>query len=111
MPYKIHPPDTVTTPKTCVSDVKVIYNGGDKHGDYSIARLKWNGKDVIGIRWNISEKEAQDPDKKVGKKICLGEPNSRGYPTWFILPKDFLLVLAKKDNFYAKIDEILKELS
>ena len=81
MPYKYKNPSNVISPKKYVSDVKPIFDNGAFHGAYSVAKLKWKKKDVIGIRWNINESEASDPNKMSGKKICVGEPNSRGYST------------------------------
>ena len=111
MAYKYYLPKTVISPRKNVSDIKVIHDGGNVHGAYSVARLKWNNRDVIGIRWNISENEAYDPAKKAGKTICKGEPISRGYPTWFILPIGFLTAMKGKNDFNKKIDEFLEELS
>ena len=40
------------------------------------------------MRWHIAPTEYElnaDNDK-----ICLGYPNTRGYPTWFILPDGIL---------------------
>ncbi|WP_165732711.1 hypothetical protein [Polaribacter sp. 20A6] len=90
MPYIINHPSTVLSPKRNVKNVTVFYNGGAVPGGYSVAKLKWNGNDVIGIRWNITENEIHDKDKISGKKVCLGEPNSRGHSTWFILPDDLI---------------------
>ena len=48
-------------------------------GGYTIARLVYEGRDVIGIRWNgYKEKD-------------IGFPNSHGHGTWFILPKEVAL--------------------
>lgn len=90
MPYRINHPLSVLSPKKNVKNVTLLYNGGPLPGGYSIAKLQWNGKDVIGVRWYISENEVHYTDKISGKKVCLGEPNSRGYSTWFILPDNLI---------------------
>lgn len=51
---------------------------------YSIASFIWDNEKRIGIRWN-----------KV-KESDIGYPNSRKYPTWFILPKEIGLIIAEK---------------
>jgi hypothetical protein len=93
MALKSNSPATVISPKKNVKNVMVLYDGGTGYGRYSVAKLKWNNKDVIGIRWNVSENEANHPDKISGLKVCLGEPNSHGNSTWFIVPDDLLNVL------------------
>jgi len=64
-----------------------MYDGGEN--SVSIAKITWFGKIVIGMRWNVSMREWDNPNKnKPGGNICLGNPISRGYPTWFILPPE-----------------------
>lgn len=111
MPYRYKLPVEVISPKDKVSDVKPIFDNGNFHGAYSVAKLKWNKKDVIGIRWNINEREADKPNKRSGKEICKGEPNSRGYSTWFILPDDFILQLIsdKRSNLVMELKEYLNK--
>lgn len=67
-----HPRDVVS-PKSHVSNVDVIYAGAGE-GSWSVARLRWDGEPVLGIRWNG---DGVNP---------LGSPQSRGIPTWFIVP-------------------------
>lgn len=67
-------PHNVTSPKHSVSDLQPIYDGGED--SFSVALLKWDGNPCIGIRWHdVSPKP--------------GNPQSRGLPTWFIMPKEF----------------------
>lgn len=91
-----HRPATVLSPRDCVSDVQVIFDGGTGSNRYSVAELKWRGRPCIGIRWNITERELNDPAKVNNTKTCIGEPNSRGYATWFILPDGFLEALLQR---------------
>lgn len=104
-----HPANTVTSPKDCVDNVRVIYDGGAVKGEFSVAVLEWQGNPCIGIRWNITERELYNPDKQSGKVICVGEPNSRGYATWFILPDSFLTELLQGGNISREIKKYLGE--
>ena len=67
-----HPRDVVS-PKNHVSNVDVLYAGAGP-GSWSVARLHWDGEPRLGIRWNG---DGANP---------LGNPQSRGIPTWFIVP-------------------------
>ena len=73
MPYV--DPETVKAPRRLVSIVDVLHNTG-KDG-WSVARVHYGGEPRLGIRWNG------------GKKSGLGTPQSRGTPTWFLLPREF----------------------
>ena len=86
MSYQIKDPATVLSPRTNVKNVQVLYNSGAVPGAFSVAKLEWNGREVIGVRWNMTENEIHDPNKINGVTECVGEPNSRGYSTWFVLP-------------------------
>lgn len=66
-------PDLVRSPKSKVSDLEVIKDTGED--GWSLAKLKWEGKQVLAVRWN-------------GNSENVGTPQSRGLPTWFILPDD-----------------------
>jgi hypothetical protein len=109
MPYRINNPATVLSPRKNVKNVTVLYNGGAVPGGYSVAKLKWNGNDVIGVRWNITENEVHDKDKISGKNVCLGEPNSHGYSTWFILPDDLIGKLITGDILAKDLKQYLDE--
>lgn len=110
MPYVYKLPQTVLSPVKNVKNVRVLFDGGNTHGAYSVARLKWNGNEVLGIRWNINENEAGDPKKISGAVTCLGEPNSRGYSTWFVLPDDFIGKILSGSDLRDKLQEYLAEL-
>ncbi|HBS80576.1 MAG: hypothetical protein CMK99_21250 [Pseudomonas sp.] len=68
-------PKEVVSPKQSWRLVEVIHNTGDD--GWSAAEGKWNGKKVLGLRWNGSESDDG-----------VGSPQSRGYPTWFIVPTE-----------------------
>jgi len=72
-------PETVQSPKGRVADIDVLYNKGPSPQSWSIAKLKWDGADAIGIRWNG---ELDQPGS--------GTPQSRGNATWFIVPPEIV---------------------
>lgn len=77
-------PLNVVSPRDCVSNVNVIFDGGEE--SFSIAEMDWEGTNAVGIRWNVASREWDDSEKLAGKKECKGMPVSRTYPVWFILP-------------------------
>lgn len=87
MPY-IHP-SLVISPKASISkdSVTVVYDGGEvSPGDpwtgWSVAEMEWDGNPAVGMRWN-------------GGGTSIGNPQSRGVPTWFILPDPIAEVVLK----------------
>ena len=66
-------PKMVRSPKQLVKNLEVIYDGGED--SWSLVNLEWDKKPSLGIRWN-------------GNEDSIGTPQSRGIPTWFILPKE-----------------------
>jgi hypothetical protein len=77
-------PRVVLSPKGAISDLVVLYDGGeqdyasnDAWRGWSIAELDWYETPRLAVRWNGSDAEGHSP---------LGNPQSRGIPTWFILP-------------------------
>ena len=78
-------PETVWAPRTCVRAVEVIYDEGP--GKWSVARVNWEDEERIGIRWNGGEGPG------------VGNPQSRGKATWFIVPEPLeQVVLAKVEQ-------------
>lgn len=71
-------PEDVTSPAKHWSLFKVIYRGDAEEvgspRDYSIAIGNWDDEPSLAIRWNAC---AWRP---------VGNPQSRGLPTWFIVP-------------------------
>jgi len=76
-------PATVWAPRVAVRSVEVLHNTGP--GGWSAARVNWEQEDRIGIRWNGSEQEGG-----------VGNPQSRGNATWFILPRELETVVLDK---------------
>lgn len=82
---KYNKPTQVRSPREYVKHIKSLYDGGEE--GCSIAILEnCNGKQHIGIRWNVSEKEWDDSRKTEEEMVCVGMLQSRGYSVWFILP-------------------------
>lgn len=79
-------PRMVTSPKGRVDRLDVIHDFGE--GEYAVATLLWDGLPAVGVRWNGGDTP--------GAFQGLGNPQSRGIPTWFILP-DAIATLVK-DN-------------
>jgi len=76
-------PRMVLSPKGRVENLTVIFDGGEH--SYSVARMDWDKNPALGVRWNGGDKEG------------LGNPQSRGIATWFILPHEIAnLVLANQ---------------
>jgi hypothetical protein len=84
------PPNTVTSPRDCVSNINVIFDGGTGSSPFSVAKLDWDGAPCIAMRWNVGQREWDDPEKLNNQKVCAGMPVSRGFPVWFVLPKELL---------------------
>jgi hypothetical protein len=69
-------PHTVVSPKNRVASVDILYDDGP--GSWSVARLEYDHvPDRVGMRWNGNEDEAG-----------IGNPQSRGRPTWFVVPDE-----------------------
>lgn len=79
-------PTTVIGPQDLIDDVDVLYDGGED--GVSIARLTWNGTPVIAMRWNVAQREWDNPDKANEAQTCMGMPVSNAHPVWFILPHE-----------------------
>ena len=70
-------PDKVTSPRRQWALIRVLETGDkpDSFGNrVAIAIGKWEGEPVLAMRWNGS------------KGSPIGTPQSRGLPTWFIIP-------------------------
>ena len=87
--YSYKNPKFINSPKGMVEVVEVIYDGKDDPA-YSLAIIKWENIYKLGIRWNIAYSEWDDYRKQNGQDECIGNPQSRGIPTWFVLPDDMM---------------------
>jgi hypothetical protein len=74
-------PRTVLSPRGSVRNLNVLFDGGiwddakPSWSGWSLAKLTWDGGPAVGVRWNGVLGEG------------VGNPQSRGLPTWFILPE------------------------
>ncbi len=68
-------PTTVIAPQDHIRSVNILYNGGP--GRWSVAQLEWDGEECTGMRWNGNDDERG-----------IGNPQSRGRPTWFVVPPE-----------------------
>ncbi len=75
MSHKYILPENVCSPKQRWSLIKVLHDGGED--GYSIALGRWDNNACIGMRWNG------------GEGSSIGNPQSRGLPTWFIVPENY----------------------
>ena len=86
MPYV--DPKTVLSPRTRLKEIiEVLHDGGPgavPWANWSAAILDWEGEPCLGLRWN------GDDDSSVGN------PQSRGQATWFIVPKELSDTVLKK---------------
>jgi hypothetical protein len=73
MATKHVPPTEVISPKARWSLIAVLDDAGAS--GIAVALGKWDHKPVLAMRWNGDD--GPNP---------IGNPQSRGLPTWFILP-------------------------
>ena len=78
-------PEKVLSPRGLVRRVRVIHDTGPGAHSWSVAEVRWGDEDAIGIRWN-------GDDHQQG----VGNPQSRGHPTWFIVPRELEKVVRKE---------------
>lgn len=69
------PPTQVMSPKRRWTLVSLLYDEGEGGGAVAIGY--WDGVRVLAMRWNGDDQSQ------------IGNPQSRGLPTWFIVPRHF----------------------
>ena len=81
-------PSEVNSPKNRWRLAQVLHEGGA--GGWAVAEGQWdeNGRwgDVLAIRWNGTNESP------------IGNPQSRGLATWFIVPDELESAIRKKIN-------------
>lgn len=85
-------PNMVTSPKARIRDLDVIYDGGEE--GWALAKMKWDDYDVVAMRWNGGSNDPRFPG--------IGNPQSRGVPTWFILPGEVADVIIDMLKLHKK---------
>ena len=78
------PPKDATSPQDHWNLSCVVYDGGP--GNIAVAFGQWDENEVVALRWNGNSQ----PHKEVGN------PQSSGFPTWFILPHEFGVAVIKE---------------
>jgi hypothetical protein len=73
MATKYISPASVVSPKAHWSLIDVLDDQGS--GKISVALGRWDNCPVLGMRWNGNDNSS------------IGNPQSRGLPTWFIMPE------------------------
>lgn len=97
-------PNKVDSPRRNWQLIEVLRNEGD--GDAALAIGTWDNHDgegprrCLGMRWNGSANEEGG----------VGNPQSRGLPTWFILPDWMNAAVANNDAIPAEKKALLKAL-
>lgn len=76
------PPADVISPRKSITNVRVLIDEGEEN--FSLAELQWDGEERMGLRWNGS---TDSP---------IGNPQSRGIPTWFVLPEAIAELVARE---------------
>jgi hypothetical protein len=66
-------PRRVDAPRRRWKLIDILHNDGD--GGAALALGEWDGAKTLAVRWNGSDSEDG-----------IGNPQSRGIPTWFVLP-------------------------
>jgi len=66
-------PHDVKSPKAHWTLIDVLF----ANDDWALAIGEWDQKRRLACRWN-------------GKDDSIGNPMSRGVPTWFVLPNEFI---------------------
>jgi hypothetical protein len=93
-------PDLVLAPKRSWQLFHVLYDGGPGGGENdratgsSLAIGRWDGKPVLAMRWNGH------------KGSRLGNPQSRGLPTWFIVPDEHVRQILETQHYAFSHDKI-----
>ncbi|TDR40483.1 hypothetical protein DFR29_113185 [Tahibacter aquaticus] len=73
-------PNEVVAPRDQWKLGGVLYStgtGDTQQPGWAVCEGLWNGERAIGVRWNGQDGET-----------AKGNPQSRGHPTWFILPSE-----------------------
>jgi hypothetical protein len=96
--YMYHDPKTVLSPREMVKSVEIAYDAGPVPGSWSVAKLTWGDSPAVGIRWNGDDRSSK------------GLPQTRGNPTWFIVPDELAdtVLAAAREKARSKQDALLE---
>jgi hypothetical protein len=92
-------PSDVHAPKRHWSLVTVLFDGGEMTEENQLAASslaigRWDSRPVLAMRWNGSR---DNP---------LGNPQSWGLPTWFIVPEQHWKQIVQTEHFKFSDDKI-----
>lgn len=86
-------PSEVQSPKRQWSLIHVLFDGGPDESSLAIGR--WEGEPVLAMRWNGNAKSP------------LGSPQSRGLPTWFVVPRQYWRQILETEPYKSVHDDAL----
>ena len=69
-------PHEVVSPKRSISNLVPVCDKGEGEHGFSVVVLDWEQQTRVAVRWN-------------DRKPSPGNPQSRGLPTWFVMPRVF----------------------
>jgi hypothetical protein len=95
MSHNYIPPVDVVSPRRQWSLLSVLFDQGES--GVAVALGRWEGQPVLAMRWNGSD---DNP---------IGNPQSRGLPTWFIIPREFRDPILSKLRVLAPEQEALAQ--
>ncbi len=84
-------PNTVISPKASWKLKSIIYNSGQS--GWSAAEGEWEGSPCLGVRWNGSVSDEG-----------VGNPQSRGFATWFIVPDELEDAILREIEFLSRTE-------
>ncbi|MGH9496867.1 MAG: hypothetical protein ACRD3B_17860 [Candidatus Sulfotelmatobacter sp.] len=91
-------PTDVHAPRRHWSLIHVLFDGGSADDGNptpnSLAIGRWDNKPVLAMRWNGNE---ENP---------LGNPQSRGLPTWFVVPELYWKQILQTEPYKFSDDKI-----
>jgi len=92
-------PVDVHAPKRHWSLIQVLFDGGtntkDNPSPSSLAIGRWENEPVLAMRWNGN------------KENPLGNPQSRGLPTWFVVPQQHWKQILESDPYKSLHEDLL----
>jgi hypothetical protein len=86
-------PSDVQSPKRHWSLIHVIFDGGENGSSLAIGR--WDNKPALAMRWNGNSGSP------------LGNPQSRGLPTWFVVPEQHWNQILEEEPFKSVHSDVM----
>jgi len=87
-------PNTVDSPKARWKCSKVLINTGQ--GGWSAAEGAFDERECLVMRWNGSDSDDSS-----------GNPQSRGHPTWFVVPDELAGVIRREIKLLSRTNGII----